>query len=87
MKLISLSQFSVLIPPVNMSHCAICPRSAILFGVQTLTLLTIITIAVVKITTQSEYNDVWVSLMSGAVGCLFPAPKLRRLKCACSTAV
>ena len=69
-----------------MSH-KICPRSAVIFVVQVLTLLTIIAIASVKITTQSQYHDVWVSLLSGAVCCLFPAPKLRRLKCPYSTAV
>lgn len=59
----------------------ICPRSAITFIIQVVAALVILIAAAVNLTLYENRQEVWVVLVSGAVGYLFPNPCLKKRKC------
>lgn len=59
----------------------ICPKSAVVFVIQTLIALVVIIAAVVNLTIYRNNSPVWLVLLSSAVGFVFPAPTLKKKKC------
>lgn len=59
----------------------ICPRSAILFCVQIIAILAIVVAGVVNLTLYKGKEEVWLILVSGAIGYIFPNPALKKRRC------
>ena len=59
----------------------ICPRSAILFIVQIIAILTIVVCGIVNLTLYKGKEEVWLILVSGAIGYIFPNPTLKKRRC------
>lgn len=59
----------------------ICPRSAIIFAAQIITVLVIVITGAIKLTLGTENSPVWIVLLSSAVGFILPTPGLKRKKC------
>ena len=62
---------------VNMSCC---PRSVVVFVVQLITVLGVIICALINLSLSAENHDLWLVLLSGAIGIIFPSPALKKRK-------
>lgn len=59
----------------------VCPRSAIVFVVQVITVLVVVVMSAIKLSMDHENNPVWLVLVSSALGFILPAPALKKKKC------
>jgi hypothetical protein len=58
----------------------ICPRSAVVFIAQIITVLIIVITAALKLSLSDEDSSVWLVLLSSAVGFILPTPALKKKK-------
>jgi hypothetical protein len=61
-----------------MSINEICPRSAVVFIAQIITVLIIVITAALKLSLSDEDSSVWLVLLSSAVGFILPTPALKK---------
>jgi hypothetical protein len=58
----------------------ICPRSAVVFIAQIITVLIIVITAALKLSLSDEDSSIWLVLLSSAVGFILPTPALKKKK-------
>ena len=86
--MLNLYHFVVVFWSNNMPQTNVCVRSAIVFAVQIITALSLVLAAFVNLSVgKPEHHDLWLVLLSSAIGYIFPSPTLKRRKCEAETHV
>ena len=58
----------------------VCPRSAITFVVQLIVIIAIVVCSLINLSLSSGNHDMWLVLLSGTIGFIFPSPALKKKK-------
>jgi hypothetical protein len=58
----------------------VCPRSAVTFVVQLITICAIVICALINLSLSDANHDMWLVLLSGTIGIIFPSPNLKKRK-------
>lgn len=56
----------------------VCPRSVVVFMIQAVTVLVVVVGAVINLSVNNADRELWLVLLSTALGYIMPAPGLRK---------